>query len=71
MQFQSEVARMAFHRLPVENQLFYTKLEESLASSGKFLYVIAVSHGETRAGHERLQVVLCIDEELNLGATRT
>lgn len=64
MTFQSEVAKELFHKLPTDTQLLYTRMEEMLADSGKFLHVVAV----TTDGN-RLEILIGISNEFN-GPTR-
>lgn len=60
MTFQSEAIRELYHMLPTDKQLFYTRMEEMLANSGKYFHVISLAHNE-----KELQVIVCISEELH------
>lgn len=52
MIFSSEVARALFHRLPIDRQLSYTRLAQSLAAEGKLLCIasVMIADGQLECG---------------------
>lgn len=60
MTFSSELAREQFHKLPTEVQVTYSRLEEYLANTGKYLQC----HAVTTDLKTKLDVLVCISEKL-------
>jgi len=63
MTFDSDVARNAFHSLPTDTQLAYSRMEYLLADTGRAMSVCAVS---VAPQGDRLEVMIRITDQLNL-----
>lgn len=60
MTFANDLVRMLYHKLPTEQQVQYSRLEEFLANSGKVLHVDCVM----QLDHE-LELVIRVREQLD------